>query len=76
MGIGKVAKCSRGRIGLVLTITKIRGIPLYKGVCLDSGRVGWVWQSLNPRWIGTLDDWVKLRYGDIQKVLTPTERST
>jgi hypothetical protein len=61
IAIGLVARCKRGITGLILSISKVRDRPLYKGVCLDRGRVGQTWQSFNPELIGTLDDWVRLR---------------
>ena len=61
--IGKVARCTRGITGLVTHY--IECARLYRGVCLDPGRVGKPWQSVNPEWIGTLDDWVRLRHAEI-----------
>jgi hypothetical protein len=61
IAIGLVARCKRDMTGLILSISKVRDRPLYKGVCLDRGRVGQVWQSFDPELIGTLDDWVRLR---------------
>jgi len=70
--IGKVAKCQKGATGLVLRTTRIKEGPpdypfrfLYIGVCLDPGREGQTWESSNPEWVGTLSDWVKLRYTEI-----------
>jgi len=68
--IGKVAKCRKGMVGLVSSVHWGRGYssggkPLCKGACLDPGRVGQAWQSIDPEWIGTLDEWVKLRYAEI-----------
>jgi len=70
--IGKVAKCRRGWIGLILRISKVRSLfitgndtAVYHGICLDKGRVGQAWQSIHPEVIGTLDDWVKIRYAEI-----------
>lgn len=65
--IGKVAKCQRGKIGLITTVMRSKSgrKPLYTGVCLDRGRVGLLWQSINPELIGTLDDWVKRRYEEL-----------
>lgn len=57
-----VARCQRGLTGLV---TQVYEQPLYVGVCLDSGRVGKPWQSNAPEWIGTLDDWVRIRHAEI-----------
>jgi hypothetical protein len=71
---GKVAKCKKGKTGLILGIRKryICGHPatkggkaIYQGICLDKGRIGQQWQSLDPEFIGTLDDWVKLRYKEL-----------
>ncbi len=67
--IGKVAKCQAGRTGLICQISKSRkglGKLLYEGICLDRGRIGQVWQSTNPELIGTLDNWVRLRYREIE----------
>lgn len=63
--IGKVAKCKQKLTGLVLGIVKVRDRTLYKGICLDSGRVGQAWQSFTPEWVGTLDEWVSIRHGEI-----------
>jgi hypothetical protein len=64
--IGKVARCQRGFTGLVTYLAN-PGMDsvFYKGVCLDPGRVGKPWQSVNPEWLGTLDDWVRLRHAEI-----------
>ena len=56
--IGHVAKCQRGLTGLVLTTRTNGDSVLYLGVCLDTGKVGYKWESCRPSWIGTLDDWV------------------
>lgn len=64
--LGNIAKCKRGMTGLVLRVTKLRNnSKLYHGICLDEGRVGQAWQSTKPEWIGTIDDWVKLRYSQL-----------
>ncbi len=63
--IGKIAKCREGKIGLVTCVFRVRDHSCYKGVCLDAGREGQVWQSIAPEWIGTLDDWVKIRHTEI-----------
>lgn len=70
--IGNVAKCRRGLTGLILRVVKTESdlvtgnaTVIYRGICLDEGRVGLEWQSIEPEWIGTLDDWVKLRHIEI-----------
>lgn len=65
--VSKVAKCRKGYTGLILRVSKVRdGTKLYHGICLDSNRVGHTWQSLQPEVIGTIDDWVKLRYTELE----------
>lgn len=64
--IGKVAKCRRGYIGIILGRTK-NGV--YEGFCLTPGREGRMWQSNNPELIGTLDDWVMRRHAEILEEL-------
>ncbi len=59
--IGRVATCGDGLTGLVLTTRTNGDTVLYRGVCLDSGRVGYKWESRDPKWVGTLDEWVILR---------------
>ena len=65
LAIGKVAKCKKGLTGLVLRVSKVKNIMMYYGVCIDSGRIGQSWQSALPKWIGTFDDWVKIRHAEI-----------
>ena len=63
--IGKVAHCALGYTGLILRLRKHKDGTgesiVYHGVCLDPDRVGKDWQSVDPRIIGTLDDWVMAR---------------
>lgn len=84
--IGKVAKCQRGMTGLITTVLKPPSgsrmrKPLYKGVCIDRGRVGLSWQSMDPEWVGTIDEWVELRFREIESErvasddCTPTKRN-
>jgi hypothetical protein len=46
IAIGLVAKCKHGLTGLILSVKKVGKNPkagpntLYKGICLDRGRVG------------------------------------
>jgi hypothetical protein len=63
--IGKVARCKRGYVGIVLDKSRIDGKIVYRGFCLTPGREGRRWLSANPEWIGTLDDWVRLRHAEI-----------
>jgi hypothetical protein len=65
--IGKVARCKRGYTGIILDKSRIGGKVVYRGFCLDSGREGRRWQSIDPELIGTIDDWVKLRHDEILK---------
>jgi len=72
IAIGLVATCQHGLTGLILSVQKVGKNPkvaprtLYKGICLDAGRVGQVWQSLNPKPIGTLDEWVLKRSEELK----------
>ncbi len=50
---------------MVTCVSRVKGRSFYTGICLDAGRAGQSWQSLHPEWIGTLDDWVKIRYTEI-----------
>lgn len=63
---GKVARCRAGVVGLI-THWEIDGDApiLYHGICLESGDAGKRWYSNDPELIGTIDDWVKLRYIEI-----------
>ena len=63
--IGKVARCRRGYIGIVLDKSRIDGKIVYRGFCLDPSREGRRWQSVDPELIGTIDDWVRLRHAEI-----------
>ncbi len=57
--IGDIAKCSQGKIGLVLEITQKleKGYrrPLYKGVLLE-GKIGGSWQSFNPQVLTNIEE--------------------
>ncbi len=63
--IGYVAVCSRGLTGLVLDARRAVDdelvITVYRGICIDPGKVGNPWESRDPRWVGTLDEWAILR---------------
>ena len=59
--IGKVARCKKGITGLI-TGQKDK---LYVGVALE-GDVGSPWQSLRPRVIGDMDDYVESRYNELE----------
>ena len=63
--IGYVATCQRGLTGLVLSMARVvdwgKVTIIYRGVCLDAGRVGSKWESRDPKWVGTLDEWAVLR---------------
>lgn len=63
--VGSVATCQRGLTGLVLSVRRAvdgsRVFLVYSGVCIDSGRVGNKWESRDPKWVGTLDEWAVLR---------------
>ncbi len=64
--VGKVAICQNGVTGLVQSLGRDSlGGPLYRGVCLSSDKIGRLWQSSKPKLVGTLDEWVKLRYAEI-----------
>jgi len=79
MAIGTVAKCKKGLTGLILGIKRMshKEKSLYTGICLDRGRVGQVWRSIDPEFIGTFDDWIQTQIyrnkSDISN--TPTRRN-
>lgn len=79
IAIGSVAKCKKGLTGLILSVKKTGwgNHPFYKGVCLDCGRVGQAWQSIDPEFIGTFDDWIQTQiYRNKSNVSdTPTRRN-
>ncbi len=63
--IGHVATCRRGRTGLVLSVRRAVDdelvLTVYRGICIDPGMVGNKWESRDPQWVGTLDEWAIFR---------------
>jgi len=78
IAIGTVAKCKHGSTGLILGIKKTawKDLQVYKGICLDRGRLGQQWQSVSPTFIGTLDDWVRLRHKELTNEVTVSVSDT